>query len=81
MFHFWQNLLEKKAIGKEHALALPRQNVTPAKMSLSKLELGKKLKRQNVNLGKTELGKMLTRQNVKRQIVTMQNVAEPLKIF
>ena len=38
----------KKAIGKKHALALPRQNVTLGKMLLGKLELGKKLSRQNV---------------------------------
>ena len=36
------------AIGKKHALALPRQNVTLGKMLLGKLELGKKLPRQNV---------------------------------
>ena len=48
MFNFWQNLFVKKAIGKKHALALPRQNVTLGKMLLGKLELGKKLSRQNV---------------------------------
>ena len=38
----------KKAIGKKHALALPRRNVTLGKMLLGKLELDKKLPGQNV---------------------------------
>ena len=48
MFHFWQNLFKKKTIGKKHALALPRRNVTLGKMLLGKLELDKKLPGQNV---------------------------------
>ena len=48
MFNFWQNLFLKKAIGKKHAFALNRQNVTLGKMLLGKHELGKKLPRQNV---------------------------------
>ena len=41
-------MFEKKVIGKKHALVLPRQNVAAGKMLLGKLELGKKLPRQNV---------------------------------
>ena len=49
MFNFLQNLFEKKAFVKKHALAFPRQNVTLGKMLLiGKLELGKKLHRKNV---------------------------------
>ena len=63
MFNSWQNLffIKNYWLGKKHALAIPRQNVTLGKMLLGKLELGKKLPRQNVT----------------RQIVTRQNVAEP----
>ena len=44
MFNFWQNLFEKS-----NAFELPyRQNGTPGKMLLGKLELGKRLPRQNV---------------------------------
>ena len=35
-------------MGKKHALVLPRQIVTPGKLLPGKLEVGKKLPRQNV---------------------------------
>ena len=45
-------------------------------MLLGKLELGKKLPRQNVTR-QEGTRQVVTRQNVTRQIVTRQNVAEP----
>ena len=46
--YFLTKFVLKNAIGKKHALVLPRQNVTLGKMLIGKLELGKKLPRQNV---------------------------------
>ena len=68
----------KKAIGKKHALVLPRQNVTLGKMLLGKLELGKMLSKQKWTR-QVVTRQNVTRQVVTRQIVTRQNVADPVR--